>query len=63
MDFPKRYFFYEYIKEMGMQNIKILIKKILKKDYTSNILKLEGIKDAKKGKLGLHDIYKPGWKK
>lgn len=61
-DFPKRYFCYEYLKEIIMQNIKILAKKILGKDYTANIMNIAGIKDAKKEKLGLHQLYKPGWK-
>ena len=60
--FPKRYFYYEYTKEIVLQNIKILVKKIISKDYISNIMNIAGIKDAKKEKLGLHDVYKPGWK-
>ena len=60
--FPKRYFYFEYIKQYILQNIKILIKKIINKPYISNVMNLEGIKDAKKGKTGLHKIYKPGWK-
>lgn len=60
--FPKRYFYFEYIKQFISQNIKIVIKKIIKKQYISNVMNLEGMKDAKRGKTGLHEIYKPGWK-
>ena len=61
--FPKRYFYYECAKETISQKIRIFIKKILGKDYSSNIMKIVGIQDAQMGKLGLHEIYRPGWKK
>ena len=60
--FPKRYFYAEYIKQYILQNLKIIIKKLIKKQYISNVMTLEGIKDAKNGKTNLHKVYRPGWK-
>ena len=60
--FSKRYFYAEYIRQYILQNLKIIVKRITKKQYISNIMNLEGINDAKRGKTGLHEIYKPGWK-
>lgn len=52
--FPKRYYYYEYIRfRLKIINSKDIVYK--------NILK-EALKDCKKGVLGTNNIYKPGWK-
>lgn len=56
--FPKKYFYFEYIKNI----IKFNIRKLIYINDSYNNLMLEAIKDAKNNKLGLHEIYKPGWK-
>ena len=56
--YPKRYYLCIYLK--GMLNCKK--NKLLNKNDEVNKLTETALKDAKKGKLGLHEIYKPGWK-
>lgn len=56
--YSKRYYRYIYIKTMIKVNINLLIHRNVK----VNKLIKTALKDAKKGNLGLHNIYKPGWK-
>lgn len=56
--YPLRYYMCIYLKEMLKCNFKLLLHKNVKE----NKLIKAALRDAKKGKLGLHTIYKPGWK-
>lgn len=56
--FPKRYFYYEYIKV----KIKMMLRMIIKNKDPYNKLAIEALKAAKKDDKNLHEIYKPGWK-
>lgn len=56
--FPKRYFYYEYIK----MKAKMILRMIIKNKDPYNKLAMEALKDAKEGNKNLHNIYKPGWK-
>lgn len=60
--FAKRYLYYTYITQYLKQITKIIIKKIIGKNYIVNKMNIKAIKDAKNDKLGLDDVYKPGWK-
>lgn len=42
--------------------LKTHLKDILRIDTQKNIVIRNAIKDAKNNKLGVHDVYKPGWK-
>lgn len=56
--FRKRYFWYEYFKNIK----KILIGTETKKNIVYKKLIYTAIRDARKENKGLHSIYKPGWK-
>ena len=55
--YPKRYYMCIYYKTM----LNCKMKKISKNKEVNKLIKT-ALKDAKRGKLGLHEIYKPGWK-
>lgn len=56
--FPKRYFIYEYYRNL----IRVSIKKIKNTGDQYNTLIYEANNDAKNNIKGIHKIYRPGWK-
>ncbi len=57
-NFPKICFYFFYFKAI----IKILLYKLLGISKTDRDMLLAGIKDARRGRFGLHGRYRPGWK-
>ena len=62
VSFEKKYYIYEYYNVLIKNYIKKIIKKILRKNAKYNEVAIIAAKDSKKETLGLHSIYKPGWK-
>lgn len=60
--FSKRHYYYIYITQYLKQIVVKVIKKAIGKNYVVNEMKIKAIKDVKKDKLGLDNLYKPGWK-
>lgn len=56
--FPMRYFYFEYTKNI----LKYNLRKLIYRNDPYNDLMLEATKDARDNKLGLHKVYRPGWK-
>lgn len=63
ISFDKKYYMYEYYYNILFKNYaKKILKKVLRKNAIFNEVAIVAAKDSKKEKLGLHSIYKPGWK-
>lgn len=56
--FPTNVYLYYHFRETGKAYWNLL----LNKKPLMNKIRLQAVKDAFAGKLGLHSIYKPGWK-
>jgi len=57
----KKHYPIRFAIEILILNIKLLAKKILHRNSDIIPIYREAMKDALKGKLGLHELYKPGW--
>lgn len=59
--FSKKHFNIYYYKRLILQQMRIIIKKILGKPVTINKVIIEALRDGKNGKLGKNNIYLQGW--